>query len=315
MVGFELIFAALLPVFLTMGIGLFLRWRDIISEQGERSLMRLVIYLLFPCLTFKFVLGNELLKSPAIAFEAVLTGFFSILIGCMIAFWLAPVFGIREPVIRRSFGVATGMHNFGYIALPIAYLLVDANVIGVLLVLNTGIDLAIWTVGVMMLSGKMDRTGLKRALNPPVVALIIATTLNFLNLEVYVPEFLTRTFAMLGPCAVPIGLIMTGSTFFGLTGWLSRETPRITLSSLLLRIGLIPITFLLLAKVLPLSDAVKSVIAIHAAMPAAVIPVALSKYFGGSTLTVIQCVVPSCIVGLISIPLWIQFGFNFLGLN
>lgn len=319
MVGFTVIFGALLPVFLLIFIGWFLRWRSILSEEGEGCLLRIVIYLLVPSLIAHFVIGNPLLKKPGVALEAVATGFSCVAIGSVTAYFLAPLLGIREGFIRRTFGAATGLHNFGYLSLPVAYLLVaggifGGEVVGVLLVVNTGIELAIWTILVMLISGRFDRAGLKRALNPPVLTLLVSLGLNFADAEDWLPEFLPATLAMLAPCAVPIGLIMTGSTFFGLRGWFNPAAGRVIASSLFLRIGLIPLVFLGLAKVLPLSEAVKSVIAIHAAMPAAVVPVALAKYYGGSTLTAIQCSVPSCLIGLVSIPIWIQFSLWWLKL-
>lgn len=314
MVGFDTIFTAVLPVFMLVAIGWSMRRWGGLTAEGEQSLMRVVVNLLFPAFTFSFVLGNPLLRDPKLLVQAGLTGYLTIAIGCLIAFRLAPLFGLKEPVARRSFSVATGVHNFGYIAIPVAQLFFDAETIGVMLVVNASIDLAIWTIGVMTISGVFDKKALRRALNAPVIALISSVTLNFFHAETWLPDFIQTGIHMLAPCAIPVGLIMVGTAFYGLTGHLRGGGYwRTSLGAVLIRQGLLPLVILLLAKYLPLEPALKSVILVHAAMPTGVFPVVLCKYYGGSTVTAIQCILPSALFGFVTIPLWVQFGFWWLG--
>ena len=57
--------------------------------------------------------------------------------------------------------------------------LFDKDVVGVLLVHNVGVEAAVWTVGVAILSGESLRRGLKKLLQPMTVALFVALALNF----------------------------------------------------------------------------------------------------------------------------------------
>jgi predicted permease len=82
----------------------------------------------------------------------------------------------------------------------------------------------------------------------------------------------------------------------------------------LLRLGVLPVLFLLLAKYLPCSIELKRVIVLEAAMPAAVFPIVIAKHYGGDTATALRVVISTSVVGLITIPLWIRFGMNWVGL-
>lgn len=316
MVGFGTILGAVLPVFLLIFIGWLMRRLDVLTSEGEKNLVRLVVNLLYPAFVFHFVLGNPLLREPRIVLEAGLTGYVVIALGCFTAFFLAPLLGIRDAIRRRSFAVATGVFNFGYVALPVARLFFDDETIGVMLVVNVGVDLAIWTVGVSLLAGRLDKSVFRLALNPPVIALILAIILNSIGFDQYCPDFVRATIGMIAPCAIPIGLLMIGTAFYSLTGDLKRIPQwQIPVGSTLIRLGLIPILMLTLAKFLPLADTVKAVVVIHAAMPSAVFPIVLAKYYSGDPLTSIQSIVPNCILCLLTIPLWVSFGFRWLGLN
>ncbi len=315
MVGFDTIFAAVLPVFALVLVGWCMRRIGGLTPEGEQNLMRLVVNLLYPCFIYAFVLGNLQLKSPGLLLEAGLTGFLTVALGCLTCYWLAPLFRKRDQATRRTFSVAAGLHNFGYIAIPVAQIIFENNeIIGVMLVVNTGVDLAIWTVCVMVISGGFDRKALRRAFNPPVIALISAAILNFLDAELWLPGFFLTSISMLAPCAIPVGLIMIGTAFYGLTGQIGgKGTWSNALGTMTLRQGLLPLLILIAVKVLPLAPDIKNVLIIHAAMPAAVFPIVLAKFYGGDTVTAIQCIVPSALAGFITIPLWVQFGLWWVG--
>jgi len=70
-----------------------------------------------------------------------------------------------------------------------------------------------------------------------------------------------------------------------------------------LRLGILPVLFLLLAKYLPCSLELKRVITIQAAMAAAVFPIVMAKHYGGDPATALRVVLGTSLVGLVTIPL------------
>jgi hypothetical protein len=90
---------------------------------------------------------------------------------------------------------------------------------------------------------------------------------------------------------------------------------RVVLAAVVVRLLIMPVLFLLLATFLPCSLELKRVIVIQGAMPAAVLPIALAKHYGGDTRTALQVALSTSVVGLVTIPLWIRFGGLLVGLR
>jgi predicted permease len=99
-----------------------------------------------------------------------------------------------------------------------------------------------------------------------------------------------------------------------LEGFHSAHGWRVIGVASLLRLGLLPMGFLLLAKYLPASVELKRVIVLEAAMPSAVFPIVMAKHYGGDPPTAVRIVVGTSVIGLLTIPLWIRFGMKFAGL-
>jgi len=88
---------------------------------------------------------------------------------------------------------------------------------------------------------------------------------------------------------------------------------RVIATSSLVRLGLLPIVFLLLASYLPVSVELKQVLVVQAAMPTATFPIVMAKHYGGHPQTAVQIVAGTTVIGLFLIPVWIAFGLSFVG--
>jgi predicted permease len=82
----------------------------------------------------------------------------------------------------------------------------------------------------------------------------------------------------------------------------------------LVRLVLLPLGFLVLARYLPCSVELKRVIILQAAMPAAVFPIVMAKHYGGDTATALRVVISTSALSLITTPIWIRLGTKFAGL-
>jgi predicted permease len=81
----------------------------------------------------------------------------------------------------------------------------------------------------------------------------------------------------------------------------------------LLRLGVLPVLFLLIARFLPCSADLKRVIIVQAAMPAGILPLVIAKHYGGRTLTAVQVVIGTTVLGIFLIPLWLRLGLALAG--
>ena len=121
---------------------------------------------------------------------------------------------------------------------------------------------------------------------------------------------------LVGQCAIPVGMILIGATVADhVAGFHSAGGARTMALGSLLRLAVLPVLFLLVARWLPCSVELKRVILIQAAMPAAVFPIVMVRHYGGDPATALQVVMSTSILSLVTIPLWLHFGVRLAGLQ
>jgi predicted permease len=314
----QTLLAVLTPVAFMIGGGVFARWRGFLTGEAEGSLLKLVVNLLFPCLVVHSVLGNRALQQVTNVVAPPLVGFGTVLAGIAAGFVVARAVGLRRGAGLRTFAFATGIFNYGFIPIPIVQQLFPPEThgtLGVLFVHNLGCELAVWTVGVIVVAGASWRDGWRRAINAPTVTILVALAINAAGLGDDVPRPLLDGARLLGVCAVPLGLVVVGSTLYDFL----REPRqlwdgRVVGTSVVLRLVLLPWMFLAAAKWLPLSTELKQVMVIQAGMPAGMVPLLIARLYGGQPLVAAQVIVGTTAVALFVIPWWIDFGLRWVGL-
>ena len=314
---FLTVLGAVLPVFSIMGAGFLLRRLNWLTEEADQSLLRVTINGLLPCLIVDSVIKNAALRQPGNVLLAPAVGFGTVMAGIGLAWLCRPLVGLKDPVAGRTFSYCLGIYNYTYVPLPLAILLFQSrpDTVGVLFVHNVGVEVALWTIGLLLLSGVSVRQGWKKAINAPVISIVVGLALNYTGGAGWMPKFVLTAAHVLGQCAFPMALILIGAVvsdefrqFRSASGW------RVMIGACLLRLGVLPMLFLLLARHLPCSAELKSVIVLEAAMPAAVLPIVIAKHYGGDVNTAVRVVLGTSAVGLVTIPLWIRFGLHFVGL-
>lgn len=306
------ILAAVLPVYLLMALGGG-AWRfGWFGQSGEQILTRLAVNLFFPCLILDRVIGNERLQEPAAVAGAAGLGFGLVALSMLLCMLAARLFGLRKGEGRRTFGLAAGLQNYGFVALPVIDALFNRETVGVMFVFNIGVELAMWTVGVGMLTG-LRNAPLRLILSPPLIAILFGLSLNFTGLHAWWPSLLADTAYLAGQCAVPVSLVAIGALVFSLLGreHTSWRTAGVGVG---MRCALLPVLFLLPALLLPLSVDLQRVLVVQAAMPAAIFSLVLARLHGGHPQTAIEVIVATKVVSIITTPLWIALGLHWLGL-
>jgi predicted permease len=306
---------AIVPVFGIMGLGAFIRKLGWLTQEADKSLLHLCVNVLMPCLILDKSLGNLALSQPNNLLLAPLIGYAVVALGMMIAFCAEPFHGLHTAAEKRTFAVCVGIHNYSYLPLPLALLLFDQATAGVLFLHIIGVELAMWTLGVMMLSDNQGRPDWRKLLSMPLIAILLAILLNTLGWDAHMPQAVGTGIHWLGECAIPLALILIGAIiadhlgeFHSTDGW------RVIFAAVVLRIGLLPLLFLIAAKFLPMTREHKQVLVLEAAMPSAVFPIVLARLYKGDPTTALRVVMSTAVVSLVTISLWIEFGIKFLGL-
>lgn len=309
------VLGAVLPVFGIMVVGLAIRKVGWLTEEADASLLRVTINLLVPALILDAAFGNPAFSQPATLTLAPLVGFVTTAGGILLVWACRGLAGLRSLPAQRTFAVSAGMYNYGFVPLPLTMLLFGSGTVGVLFLHNLGVEIALWTVGVAMMTGAGVGGAWRKIINAPLIAILLALLLNTTGAVAHLPAPLLTGLHWLGQCAIPLSILLSGAIvadhlheFHSAHGW------RVILAGLALRLGILPCLFLLLARWLPCSVELKRVIVVQASMTAALFPIAMARHYGGDPATALRVVISSSAIGLITIPLWIRFGLKFVGL-
>lgn len=310
--SYSQLFFTIVPVFAMIALGAVLRRVKWVTEASEGELFNLVVKVTFPCLIFESVGGNTALHEPGNLLLPPLLGFTLTSLSLGIGWYVARSLGLTAGHGLRTFALAVGVTNYGYLPLPLMDAMFGPESRAVLLVHNVGVEAAVWTAGVLMVTGLSPLQGWRKLINAPIIAMAVALIFNLSGMMAHVPALVMNLVHALAICAVPLGLIMTGVSIEPHLGDPKQlVNTRVTLMAWLLRLGVLPWVFLLAARYVPCSVELKRVLVVQAAMPSAVISIIIARLYGGRPLVAVQIIIGTTALALFTLPFWIRFGLDF----
>jgi predicted permease len=348
------IIASVLGVFFIIATGAVCRHRNWLTREADRSLTNLTTRVLLPLYFVDKILGigvtgegvpGDGLNSignpdqdpssfllfipPAFGFAATAGGF---AIAYFLARRIGPHLGIVSDSSQRAFAICVGICNYGYIPYPLAQRFYPDAMVDLILH-NVGVELALWSIGIMIISGGQaapDQSSptptsvpaWKRILfSGPLIAVIVASSLRATGVDQWIPSPATFAINAIAGSAIPIGLMLSGAIIVDYVGEflktpLSRSSIKVIVSAITFRQVLMPILMLGITRFLVdgSDDSILAgthmleVMMLQAAMPAAVFPIVLVKLYDHDTRTAIEVLVSTSIAAIITIPMWLAIG-------
>jgi malate permease and related proteins len=302
-----------LPVYLLMAGGAALRKLGILKPEHDAGVMQVIFSVLLPCFILDKTLGAGVLRDFQVIATGAGLGFSLIIIGIGIGYIAGKAIGLVPGRGIRTFAIASGCQNYGFTAVPVVEILWGTSAVALLFVHNIGVELAIWSVGVMIMSGE---TGIpwKRLANGPIIAVVVGLLLVMLHIDHLVTGPPRVALSMLGTGAFPLAILMTGATIMDLAG---SEKPswKIITASCAVRLAIMPAIIILCAKFIPMATELRQILLVQAAMPAALVPILLARLYGGRPGVAVQVVIATTLVSVITLPYIITFGIRYLKLT
>ena len=310
--GFTTLLATVAPVFIVIACGFAMRRFGRLRPEADGSLFSVAINFLYPCLIVHTVLGNSALQDFRNVVFAPIAGSLLLLGSMIVAVLVARLLRLRRPQPSSTFAFTAAIPNWGYLPIPLVQSLFGERTTGVLFVHNIGLELTLWSVGVWLLAGEGSW---RRAFNIPFFAILGALGLNLLQAGSWLPGFVLESLRFLGQAALPLSLLLTGvSLADAVAGGGLNQQIGTTIAGCIVKLGILPPLIILAAKWLPCSVELKQVLVVQAAMPCAMVPVILARYYQGDSGTAVRIVLASTVLGLFTIPLWLRVGAAMVGL-
>lgn len=320
-ITFSTILQAVLPVYLLVLLGVGLRRAKVLTPETDAGLFKMVVHCFYPCLILDKILSSELVRQPQVVGTGIAVGFGIVVAGFFLAGLVAKMIGLQRGSGMRTFALSAGIQNYGYTAIPLlTALFVGERTLAVLFVHSLGVELALWGVGLIVLAGTW-KASWKPMLNGPIVAvllgLVVVYTGGWQLLEPgeqggpVVGQIVRQAMSWVGAATVPLALILIGAVMYDFA---LKERPsfRIGMGALFVRVVLMPILILCVARFVPMVIELKQVLVVQAAMPAAVTPVIIARQYGGSPGVAVQVILATSVAALLTMPMIVSMGLKFV---
>ena len=179
------LFFAVIPLFFVGLLGVYFRKHGGMAIHADETILWLLINLFTPCLIVDSFLGNEALDKLSNLIIAPILGFSTVIIGIILSSVCAQFLGFAKREQERTFVACVSLYNYGYIPIPIIMLFFSKEILGMLFVYNVGLEIAMWTLGYIALTGKVSLRGsLKRVFTPPLIAIVISLAVNNFTVDI-----------------------------------------------------------------------------------------------------------------------------------
>lgn len=313
MLGLGAIIFSILPPFILLALGALIRKYGIMRAEADASLSMITVRVLYPAFILYQILNAEDFAIGKNCFITSSIGFLSILLGFGMA-WIVSIIAKFDQVSVRSFKFCSGIFNYGFIAIPIGQSLFGAEIVVHIILFNLGVEIAIWTVGVLILTGK--KFSYSGIFNPPAMSVLVALLLKEFGGSEVLPSFLWDVISMVGQCSIPLGLMLIGGSFYDLLKNFSFSVAYKTeICAILVRNLLFPCLVLLCiyCNVIPSkAEWISKVLVVQGAMPAGIFAIVIVRSYYSDSETAIRAIFSTMVVSIISLPVWLVLGINLL---
>jgi predicted permease len=276
----------------------------------------LVMHIFYPALIYVTLVRTFTLEGlienwalPAGAWLIMLTGF-------AVGFALNLVLPLKTKGRKRAFHFQCTINNYVFLPMPLVMIYWGEKGVAMLVFSTIGSEIAVWTLGVMTLTGGGVplRQMAKRLLTMPMMA-IAASILTLLVRDglgfAVAPESLLGeagdalldAMKMLGAAAPPLAMVVAGSRMAELHP--KHLWQPIQLAVGVARLLVVPALALLVLQLLPLEGEPLAVLRVIAVMPSAIASVMLSDMYKADSEFAASAVLLTHVASLATIPLWL----------
>ena len=286
-------------LFALMGVGFLVRKIGLADKKAEGFLTDLVLYVVLPCNIFQSFAGQRAQLAAGEYLAVLLVSAGIQLLSLLYARLAFP----REHRDRRcSLGYAMICSNAGFLGNPIA-----EGVFGQTGLMLTSVYLIpqrimMWSQGLAIYSGVSDKKATVRKVvtHPCVVACALGIAVMAAGWAV--PDFLLEPIQTIGRCNTVLSMMVIGMILgeIDLNHLVDRTIIRFTAHRLLL----MPLAVYLICLALPVSDSVRGVSTLLAAMPAGATTSMLSAKYDRDPAFATRLVVFTTLCSIPAIFLW-----------
>lgn len=306
----------ILFILVLMALGFLARKRGMVSEVGTSEMVRIMISIIYPCLIFSSVTR---LNAQSLAANWIMPVMGLVIAGTGLVLGLIALRFMKGVDQQRAsaFLFQNTINNYLFLPLPLVMLMWGNEGVALLVFASMGFELVVWTVGVFLFnrSSKLSE-GIRMMFGPPLISLLFSiawvcvrdlvpfdlpTAGLLADLAGRVLDLVYFGAETIGKATVAVSMIVSGSRIAALDARAAFDKHVWILSAL--RLVVTPVLFILLLKLIPMSDIAFGILAVVAVMPAAVTSLVFSERFGGDSDFIASTLLVTHVAAVVTIPL------------
>ena len=319
MVESRVVLVKIAGMFVVIMAGWLARRRGYVKDEVTAALSRFVVDVAFPALVFTQMVKTCDAANLREGWILPLLPFGIVAVAYLVGLAMAPLFGGKEQRNTVLFVVVSP--NWVFLPLPIAEALYGAAGVRVVLLCNVGAQLALWSIGVWILHGKISQAlknlagniGLWATAGGIAVALAFPGVRELGNLRTasataagIAGASLFDAVAMVGSLTIPLSLLAIGAQLGALKVSMHR-LPAPLWGTLVMRLVAAPLATVgigvLLARAgFALPDVTRQSVYIIASMPVAIVCSVMAERYGGDAGLAAQSVFYSSFFSILTVP-------------
>lgn len=287
-------------IFIAIAAGFFCRRLGVLTEENTSGLSNIVVKIILPFYLFNAIVSSASGIDAGGVITALGLSTAMFFLSGLVAVLVVPL--LRPPKSDRGvymFEIMCG--NVTYIGIPVCAAIIGGDAAFYASLLNIPYNLLCFSLGIFLLAGKLSW---RRILNPAFLSGTAAAILYMFRVPV--PSLITDACALVGQATSPCAMLIIGSVLASVplrelfSEW--RAIPYVVL-----RLFGVAALMVLCLRALSIDPALKSVLILMAAMPAATNSTMLCTIYGGNRELSAKLIFLSTALSIITIPLWASY--------
>ena len=319
---FNLTLSQLLMMTFLIILGFFLRKINALPENTDVAVSKLETFIFTPALSLitlmKYCTVENFTKNSKLILYGLFLGFLALLIAHLLSGFF--VKGAKGDAVKSSlkniYTYALTFGNFGFMGNFLILSIFGSEMLFKYTIFNLFLSFLCNSWGFYVLvpkeEGGLIKNLKKGLLTPPVFAIVIGCILGLLNVEQYIPSFITEALknasSCMGPCAMILAGIVIGG--FNIKGLLKNK--KIYMVTFL-RLIVIPAFFMVLLHLIGAGKEIMILALIAYATPMGLNTIVFPAAYGGDTKTGASMTVISQSLSAITLPLMYFWFIGILG--
>lgn len=288
-----------LTLFLLILIGVFLKRKKFISEEGQKLMSDLTVNLILPC-NIIVSFGGEIEITKEFAKNCGRIFLISAVIHIVSVYVGKYLFRKYDTEKKKIFSYGIIVSNSSFIGIPI----IDA-LYGEIGVLYTSLfqipaRIMMWTSGLALFTEVDNKTAIGKVIKHPcIVSIGIGIILRISNIQL--PEFINNALTCISNCTIPISTLAIGAMFSKCK--IAQLFDKSVLYYSVIRLAGCPVVVMMVLKILNMDETLMGVVVLLTGMPMAGTTAILAEKYHGNSQLAAQTIFVSTMLSIVTLPI------------